>query len=182
VWFSEPIQPGTGAITVKLDGPAAVNWTYVLNITHPNVTIDVTRLSFHLWKGALNRVGAWLMQLPPGLVIDEDGNKFPGYTNNLGLEKGYFYVQYADTVKPTLGAKKPPPESTLGYGLSPSVTFQLTFNELIQAGSGGGIHFVPKYTSPQVLIPSSSTEVLFSGTYVVIAPNTDLMPGRYTRW
>jgi hypothetical protein len=125
------------------------------------------------------------MLLPPGIIQDEYGNDFKGYKNYQGFQMGYFYVGYADFVKPSLATTKPLlplPEQANEKGehpkgLATSPTFQITFAENVQAVSGGNIKFTAKYTSPNLIVPVTSKEVSVSGSYVVVAPTTDLMPG-----
>jgi hypothetical protein len=192
IWFSEDIAAvDGGSITVRRDMSAYSvadqsknGWRYELAVTGKNATkisIVGARLNLLFSKGQLDtEAGKWLVEISAGAISDESrgAQTPPAAIAFAGLSSSAYSFKSveADTTKPLISTASPEHEASPTYSLPTSLSVMLTFNEAVQA-SQGFLRMRPKFHSKTVAIDVQSESVTVVGSQVVVAFETDLMPG-----
>eukprot|EP00746_Dinoflagellata_sp_MGD_P074176 gnl/MRDRNA2_/MRDRNA2_29997_c0_seq1.p1 gnl/MRDRNA2_/MRDRNA2_29997_c0~~gnl/MRDRNA2_/MRDRNA2_29997_c0_seq1.p1 ORF type:complete len:2479 (-),score=415.20 gnl/MRDRNA2_/MRDRNA2_29997_c0_seq1:427-7653(-) len=198
IWFSEDITAVEGgSITVRKEMDAytraqqlengwryefAVNQAYYdLGPKATKISISGSRLDVLFSKGQLDTAaGKWLVEIPSGAIADKSrGAQTPStHVAFAGLTSSAysFGIVQADVTKPVISTVSPSHEDSPTYTLPTSLSVMLTFNEAMQA-SQGFLRMRPKFASIDMAIDVQSKAVTVVGSRVVVAFETDLIPG-----
>ncbi len=162
--FDEPIQKGSGSITVKRTSDDVA--VFGVTVTSPSVTVSGNTLSFVPFNGntGFHNTGFYV-EIAPGAVEDLNGNDFAGIA-----ESGTWTIMTED-LTPYVSSVNPGNGST---DVAVDANFVIQYSRPVQKGSGV-INFNRQDNDVNVLSVSvASSEVSISGSTVTINPTSGL--------
>ncbi|MFM8489415.1 MAG: Ig-like domain-containing protein, partial [Bacteroidota bacterium] len=164
--FSEPVQKGTGSITVKKSSDNST--IFSIDVNSSQVTVSGNTLTINP-ASDLEAGTDYYVQIPATAVRDIIGNSFAGISDTSTWN--FSTASAADTTPPTILTLSPADNST---SAAVNADLVITFNENIVKGTGNIL--VRKTSDDSVVhtIDVTSAPVTVSGSTATINPSTDL--------
>lgn len=161
--FNEDVQAGTGNITIKQISDNSTIQTIDItsgdvSITGPTVTINP--------PSDLPIDTALYINIPSGAITDIASNSYAGISNN-----STWNFRTEDLTPPTVSSYSPADNAT---DIAIASNLILTFDEIVQKGTGNIIIKKISDDSTVQTIDITSTDVTVSGSTVTINPPSDL--------
>ena len=156
--YSEPVQAGTGNITITPSGGATITIAVgdaQVSISGAVVTIDPTE--------NLELSTTYTLTVPAGAIVDASGNAGSMVTLSFST------AAVIDETAPTVISSVPAADAT---DINASLNITLTYNEPVQAGTGN-ITITPSGGNA-ITIAVGDAQVSFSGAVVTINPTNSL--------
>jgi len=134
------------------------------------VTINPTNPLSDAGATEASLVVTYAIKMPEGLIVDAHGNSYIGLQGDGRLNNDYLVE--VDSTPPTVTAFNP---ATSSISVPSDTNISITFNELIQAGSGDIV--LTPFRGSAKHIPVIDSQVTITGDTVLIRPNTTLVTG-----
>ena len=161
--FSEPVQKGSGNITIKKLTDGSIPET--IAVTASNITVNGNQLTINPTADLLANTN-YYVEIANGAIKDSAGNNFTGITGN-----STWNFLTADTIGPTLVSISPV-DNALAVPLGADLL--VNFNEPIQTGTG---NILIKNLANNLLVETidvTTSNVRVNGDQLIINPTNDL--------
>ncbi|MGL6283613.1 MAG: Ig-like domain-containing protein, partial [Microcoleaceae cyanobacterium] len=160
--FSEPVQKGSGNITIKKLTDSSVAET--IAVTASNITVNGTQLTINPTADLLANTN-YYVEIANSAIKDAAGNNFAGITGN-----STWNFQTADTIGPSIVSISPV-DNALAVPLGADLL--VNFNEPIQAGTGNIL--IKNLTNNSLVetIDVTTSNITVNGSQLTINPVTD---------